>query len=78
MENIDRLILGNIKINSILSKFDQSKLIGEDKVDVLVVTELKLMKTFFLASFLLVFQRLKCWIKIVTVEVFCLYTSMYS
>ena len=42
IQNLDRLIFGNIKINSISSKFYQIKLIVQGKLDVLVVTETKI------------------------------------
>lgn len=42
IQNLDRLIFGNIKINSISSKFYQLKLIVQGKLDVLVVTETKI------------------------------------
>ena len=46
MKNLNRLIIGNLNINSISSKFDQLKLFVQGKVDILIVTETKLDSTF--------------------------------
>ena len=45
MKNVNRLIIGNLNINSISNKFDQLKLFVQGKVDILVVTEPKLDST---------------------------------
>ena len=42
----DRLIFGNLNINSINSKFDQMKFLLQGKVDILVLTETKLDNSF--------------------------------
>ena len=38
----DRLIIGNLNINSLSSKFDQLKLLIQGKIDILIITETKL------------------------------------
>ena len=43
---MNRLIIGNLSINSISNKFDQLKLFVQGKVDILIVTETKLDSTF--------------------------------
>ena len=46
LKNINRLIIGNLNINSIPNKFDQLKIIIKDKVDILLITETKLDSSF--------------------------------
>ena len=46
VKNMNRLIIGNLNINSISNKFDQLKLFARGKVDILIVTETKLDSTF--------------------------------
>ena len=46
MQNVNRLIIGNLNINSIPGKFDQLKLLVQGKVDILVITESKLDSSF--------------------------------
>ena len=46
MKNENRLIIGNLNINSISNKSDQLKLFVQGKVDILIVTETKLDSTF--------------------------------
>ena len=38
-KNFDSLIIGNLNINSLSSKFDQLKLLIQGKVDILIITE---------------------------------------
>ena len=38
-KNFDRLIIGNLNINSLSSKFDQLKLLIQGKIDILIITE---------------------------------------
>ena len=45
MKTVNRIIIGNFNINSILSNFDQLKLFVQGKVDTLIVTETKLDST---------------------------------
>ena len=45
-DNYDRLIFGNLNINSVNSEFDQMKFLLQGKVDVLVLTETKLDNSF--------------------------------
>ena len=52
-QNINRLIFGNLNINSIKSKFDQMKLILQGKVDILTITETKLDASFSSNQFLM-------------------------
>ena len=42
VKNVNRLIIGNLNMNSISNKFDQLKLFVQGKVDILIVTETKL------------------------------------
>ena len=53
MKNVNRLIIGNLNINSISNKFDQLKLFVQGKVDILVVTEPKLDSTFPISQFVI-------------------------
>ena len=46
VKNKNRIIIGNLKINSVSSKFDQLKLFIQGKVDILIVTETKLDSAF--------------------------------
>ena len=48
---MNRLIIGNLNINSISNKFDQLKLFAQGKVDILIVTETKLDSTFPTSQF---------------------------
>ena len=50
-KNVNRLIIGNLNINSISNKFDQLKLFARGKVDILIVTETKLDSTFPTSQF---------------------------
>ena len=51
MKNENRLIIGNLNINSISNKSDQLKLFVQGKVDILIVTETKLDSTFPTSQF---------------------------
>ena len=50
---MNRLLVGNLNINSISIKFDQLKFFVRGKVDILVITETKLGKTFPTSQFLI-------------------------
>ena len=50
-KNNHRLVIRNLNINSISNKFDNLKLIIQDKTDVLVITETKTNSTFPLNQF---------------------------
>ena len=50
---MNRLLIGNLNINSISNKFDQLKLLVQGKVDILVITETKLDTTFPTSQFLI-------------------------
>ena len=50
---MNRLLIGNLNINSISDKFDQLKLLSRGKVDILVITETKLDSTFPTSQFLI-------------------------
>ena len=52
-KNKNRLIIGNLNINSIPNKFDQLKLFVQGKVDILIVTETKLDSTFPTSQFMI-------------------------
>ena len=53
MKNLNRLLIGNLNINSVSNKFDQLKLFVSDKVDILVITETKSDSTFSTSEFLI-------------------------
>ena len=53
VKNMNRLLIGNLNINSISDKFDQLKLLSRGKVDTLVITETKLDSTFPTSQFLI-------------------------
>ena len=50
---MNRLIIGNLNINSIPNKFDQLKLFVQGKVDILIVTETKLHSIFPTSQFMI-------------------------
>ena len=50
---MNRLIIGNVNINSISNKFNQLKLFVQGKVDILIVTETKLGSTFPTSQFVI-------------------------
>ena len=54
VKNVNRIIIGNLNINSISNKFDQLKLFVQGKVDILIVTETKLDSTFATSQFVIV------------------------
>ena len=47
----DKLVIGNLNINSLSNKFDQLKFLIQHKLDILVITETKLDNTFPLSQF---------------------------
>ena len=49
--NLDRVIIGNLNVNSIAGKFDELKLKVENRVDILILTETKLDDSFPTAQF---------------------------
>ena len=51
LKNNHRLVIGNLNINSISTKFDNLKLIIQGKIDMLVITEIKTDSTFPLNQF---------------------------
>ena len=53
VKNVNRLITGNLNINSISNKFDQLKLFVQGKIDILIVTETKLDSTFLTSQFVI-------------------------
>ena len=53
MKNLNRLLIGNLNINSVSNKFDQLKLFVSDKVDILIITETKSDSTFSTSEFLI-------------------------
>ena len=46
VKNINKLLIGNLNINSISGKFDQLKTVVQEKLDILVITETKLDSNF--------------------------------
>ena len=53
LKNNHRLVIGNLKINSISNKFDNLKLIIQGKIGILVITETKTDPTFPLNQFVI-------------------------
>ena len=53
LRNVNKLIIGNLNINSLANKFEQLKILIQGNVDILVVTETKLDSTFPTAQFLI-------------------------
>ena len=51
LSNVNKVIIGNININSLPAKFDQVKEVILKNVDILVITETKLDDTFPLGQF---------------------------
>ena len=51
LKNTNRLILGHLNINSIVGKFDHSKVLIENNIDILVLTETKIDASFPNAQF---------------------------
>ena len=51
LRNVNKVIIGNLNINSLPNKFDQLREIVLKYVDVLVVTETKLVDTFLTSQF---------------------------
>ena len=58
---MNRLLVGNLNINSISNKFDQLKLLLRGKVDILVITETKLDSTFPTSQFLIGYSEPYCF-----------------
>ena len=52
-ENPEKLIFGNLNINSVYPKFDQMKFSLQRKVDILILTETKLDESFPTTQFLI-------------------------
>ena len=52
LSNVNRVIIGNLNINSLTNKFDQLKEIVLEYIDILVITETKLGNTFSNTQFL--------------------------
>ena len=50
---MNRLLIGNLNVNSISNKFDQLKLFVQGKADILVITETKLDSTLPTSQFLI-------------------------
>ena len=48
---MDRIVIGNLNVNSIVSKFDELKILVKVKVDILILTETKLDESFPAAQF---------------------------
>ena len=53
LKNPNNVVLGNLNINFISRKFEQLKYLISNHVDILVLTETKLSKTFATSSFLI-------------------------
>ena len=53
VKNVNRLIIGNLNINSITNTFDQLKLVAQGKVDIFIVPATKLESTFPTSHFMI-------------------------
>ena len=53
LRNVNRVLIGNLNINSIRKKFDQLKDIVLKYIDILILTETKLDETFLTSQFLM-------------------------
>ena len=53
IKNHDKIIIGNLNINSICNKFDSLKSIIPNNIDILVITETKLDETFPISQFVI-------------------------
>ena len=53
VKNINKLLIGELNINSMSIKFDQLKLFARGKVDILAITETKLDPNFPASQFLI-------------------------
>ena len=53
LRNVNRVLTGNLNINSIRKKFDQLKDIVLKYIDILILTETKLDETFLISQFLM-------------------------
>ena len=53
VKHMNRLIIGNLNINPVSSKFDQLKLFAQCKVDIPVVTKTKSKSTFPTSQFVI-------------------------
>ena len=51
IENINNLILGNLNINYFPNKFDELKVLVNGMLDILIITETKLLDTFPVSQF---------------------------
>ena len=51
INNINDIIIGTLNINSLVSKFDERKIIGQDIFDILIVNDTKLDASFPVAQF---------------------------
>ena len=52
-KNPNKLIIANLNVNSIPNKFEQLKVLVQDKVDILVITESKLDSSFPISQFII-------------------------
>ena len=57
IKNMNRIIIGNITINSMPNKFDQLKFLVRGKVDILAITETKLDSAFPTSQFLIGYRE---------------------
>ena len=46
IQNLNRVVIGNLNVNSLPGKFDELKSIVKDKVDILILSETKLDESF--------------------------------
>ena len=67
-KNPNKLIIANLNVNSIPNKFEQLKVLVQDKVDIFVITESKLDSSFPNSQFII--SGFSNWIEIVMGEEF--------
>ena len=58
IKNPKQLIIAHLNINSLRNKFDQLKILVQDKINILVVQRANLMIRFLILS--LIYQDIKC------------------
>ena len=52
-KNVNRLVIGHLNINSLPGKFDQLKVVIENNIDILIVTETKIDSNFSSSQFVI-------------------------
>ena len=53
LKNVNRLVIGHLNINSLPGKFDQLKVVIENNIDILIITENKIDSSFSSSQFMI-------------------------